>query len=341
VRVAVDAFNLVADRRGMGRYARTILTDFRERADLAITLLVRDPSHVPILQNEFGCAVETARAARTRRFDAVWYPWNGVRFELPAPKMVTVHDAFAFTHPAGDPIARWRERRPIRRALRIADRLATVSDWSANELARACAVDASRFSIIAPVPDPFWQPMPAQPVLRPYVLFVGGPDERKNAVTLFGAFERAFPDGDVTLVVAGTLRDADEATLRDSNIVHDRVRPDDEHLRELYQHAYAVAIPSVAEGYGIMAVEAMACGAAVIAADAAALPESCDGAALLVPPLDRDAWSAALRRVIEDDALRADLRRRSLARAARIDRDAPANQTLRLLRELGASTGSG
>jgi glycosyltransferase involved in cell wall biosynthesis len=87
-----------------------------------------------------------------------------------------------------------------------------------------------------------------------------------------------------------------------------------------------------------MAVEAMSCGAPVIAADAAALPETCDGAALLVPPRDKDGWSAALRKVAEDDELRADLRRRSLERAARIDRHAPARRTYELLQSIASSS---
>ncbi|MGZ3521186.1 MAG: glycosyltransferase family 4 protein [Vulcanimicrobiaceae bacterium] len=334
MRLAVDALNLVADRRGMGRYTRAILRDFGNRTDLATTLLVRDAAHVALLRAEFGFDVQTLHAARSRHFDAVWYPWNGVRFEPRARKLVTIHDAFAFTDPAHGIVARWREQAPIRRALRVADRLATVSHWSASELARVSGIDADRFAIVSPVPEAFWQPVPIEREPRPYMLFVAGPDHRKNAGLLFAAFERAFPDGDVMLVVAGTLRDADEAALRASNIVHERVRPNDQALRELYSGAYAVAIPSLAEGYGLMAVEAMACGAAVIAADAAALPQTCEGAAMLVAPRDVDGWSAALRNVAEDDTLRADLQRRSLERAARIDRHAPARLTLELLESI-------
>ncbi|MGC2130382.1 MAG: glycosyltransferase, partial [Candidatus Aquilonibacter sp.] len=78
--------------------------------------------------------------------------------------------------------------------------------------------------------------------------------------------------------------------------------------------------------------EAMACGAPVIASDASALPEACDGAAKLVPPFDVNAWALALRAIADDADMRAVMRERSLARAARIDRNAPARLTLALLR---------
>jgi glycosyltransferase involved in cell wall biosynthesis len=301
MRVAVDAWNLADDRRGMGRYVRRILDDWQSEAGLEVTLLTR-----------------TGREARGT-YDVVWYPWNAIRFELRgARRVVTFYDAFAFTHAHPQWVARTREQGPIRRAMRRADARATISRWSADELARVFGVSPSLFTVIPPVPDPFWQPV-SSPRRAPYFLVVTGPEERKNLRTLLAAYERAFPQREVELVVAGN---APEATIR----------PSDEELRALYAGASAVAVPSSAEGYGLMTVEAMACGAPVIASDASALPEAADGAALLVPPFDVDAWAKALREVGEDATLRAALRERSLARAARIDRSAPARATLALLR---------
>ena len=301
MRVAVDAWNLADDGRGMGRYVRRILEDWRSVPDLEVTLLTRS----------------LAEARGT--FDAVWYPWNAIRFELRgARRVVTFYDAFAFTYPHRQWIARMREQRPIRRAMARANERATISHWSAQELARTFGLDLSLFTIIPPVPDPFWQPE-APPQRRPYFLVVTGPEERKNLPTLVRAHARAYPRGEIELLVAGNAPEAS-------------IRPTDEELRALYSGACAVAVPSSAEGYGLMTVEAMACGAPVIASDASALPEAAGGAALLVSPFDVEAWSAALRRVGEDATLRASMREASLARAARIDRGAPARATLALLR---------
>ena len=318
MRVAVDAWNLVDDRRGMGRYVRRVLRDWREERGLEVTLIVRKAAHAAELSREFPYAV---RRERRGSYDAVWYPWNALRFTLPgARSLVLFHDAFAFTHAHRSWIARHREQAPIRRALARADARSANSLWTAREFARLFGLDAASFTVIHPVPDPFWQPAQA-PQRPPFVLAVAGPEERKNIPTLKAAFARAFPAGGCELVIAGNVPGA-------------TIAPSDDELRALYSGALAVAVPSSAEGYGLMAVEAMACGAAVIASDASALPEACDGAALLVPPFDVEAWTRALRGVAEDDALRATLRGRSLARAARIDRSEPARLTLASLRRL-------
>ena len=315
----------------MGRFARTVLAGLAAIGDLEVTLVVRNANADAGAREEPQDAVLSLSEARKQNFDAVWYPWNAMRFDLSGAKIATIHDAFAFTHAHGNPFARWREQRPIRRAIRDCDFLTTVSQWSAHEIARVFSTDPARFEIIAPVPAAFWQPS-APAATDPYVLFVAGPDERKNASFLFAAFERAFPDREVTLVVAGSLRALDERALAGARIAHRRVYPDDLALRALYCGALMVAIPSLAEGYGIMAVEAMACGAAVVAADAAALPEACAGAAFLADPTDLGAWADALRRVASEADVRKDLQRRSLERAARIDRLRPAKDLAALVR---------
>ena len=330
MRLAVDAWNLVDDRRGMGRYVRRVLNDWRGESDLEITLIVRKHPHVVPLRNEFPYAVEVGVLGQ---FDAAWYPWNAIRFDAPgSSSTVLFHDAFAFTRPHRDFIARWREQAPIRRAMERADARAVNSQWSAGELARTFKRDIADFTVIHPVPDPFWFPVDARSAER-YVLVVGGPEERKNIPTLVRAFARAFAGAECKLLVVGNLSAKDAWQLERSGICHDRVSADDERLRELYSGALAVAVPSLAEGYGIMAVEAMACGAPVIASNASALPEACDGAAILVPPLEIEAWAFALERIVHDTTLRETMREQSLARAARIDRSEPARLTLALIRQ--------
>jgi glycosyltransferase involved in cell wall biosynthesis len=331
-RLAVDALNLTADRRGMGRYVRQILDQWTHDPGIEVSLLVRDAGHRAPLQAEFGLDVRMLRDAKRTAFDAVWYPWNGIRFELPARRVVTMHDAFAFTEPARGWLARRREQRPIRIAAARADALATVSRWSARELSRTLGLPRERFTITGNVCDSFWQPDDGVGSNDPYIFFLGGPEQRKNAALLFEAFASAFPRRGVRLVVGGTLADADERRLRNATFAFERVKPDDRELRALYSHALAVAVPSYAEGFGLPALEAMACGAPVLAADAGALPETCDGAAMLLPAHDVDAWGAALIATAAQPDLRADLRAKSLARAARIDRTAPARVTLALLR---------
>jgi glycosyltransferase involved in cell wall biosynthesis len=105
-----------------------------------------------------------------------------------------------------------------------------------------------------------------------------------------------------------------------------------ERLRELYRHARAFVYPSRYEGFGIPPLEAMACGAPVIASRVGAVPEYAEGAALLIEPNDRDALKAALTQVLNDGTLRKELRARGPERARLFGWDRGAKTMAELLR---------
>jgi len=151
---------------------------------------------------------------------------------------------------------------------------------------------------------------------------------------LFEAYDGAFARGGPELVVAGTLSDADETRFAAMKAPRRRARPSDEMLRELYSGALAVLVPSLAEGFGLPVIEAMACGAPVLASDATALPEAADGAALLLPARAARPWKEALERIEGDAALRADMRSRGFERVQRLDAQAPASALIESVRRL-------
>ncbi len=321
MRIGVDAFNLAADQRGMGRLVRQTLEVLQNTPAVDVLLVHRDAQP----------NAATPRDLARLKLDAVWYPWNSMRFAPRAPAIVTINDAFAFTYPHHNAVARWREQSPIRRAIRKADLIFTISQWGARELQRLFRVGEDRLRAILPGIDAFWQPVTATASV-PYVLFIGGPDARKNASLLFEAYDTAFSAGGPELVAAGNLNEADETRFQAMRAPRRRVTPSDEQLREFYSGALAVAVPSLAEGFGLPVVEAMACGAPVLASDATALPEAADGAALLLPPSDVQAWADALRRIAGDEPLRNDLRERGFARVKRLDRGATARALLEFAR---------
>jgi len=298
----------------MGRYVRTILRAIIARSDLRITLLVRDPQASAEYRRITGDAVEIAplAAARERdRFDAIWYPWNGVRFHARAPAVVTINDDFAFTYPAGDPVARWREQRPIRRAVAHARRIVTISRWSRAVLSARFGIPASKIAILPLVPDACFSPADEpSPYREPFVLAVGAGEQRKNVAFLAAAMARAFPAAEVRLVIVGRPGAAEAARFPPGTELLARVG--DSELRRLYRTAAAVAVPSLAEGFGLVAAEAQACGAAVIAANTSALPEAVGPAGILCDPHDAGAWANALRELLYDPACNA--RFRALAR---------------------------
>jgi glycosyltransferase involved in cell wall biosynthesis len=323
IKLGVDAFNLDADRRGMGRLVRQTLERLARFADVHVVRVYRTRQNGAL----------TPKNMRAAQLDAVWYPWNGMRFEPHAPAIVTINDPFAFTYPHPNPVARWREQAPIRRALRRADCIFTLSQWGANELQRLFGVSAQRMRVVLPAVDPFWTPVPAASP-TPYVLFVAGPDARKNARLLFQAYDAAFAEDGPQLVVVGTLAETDEAYFAAMRAPKRRAAPSDEELRALYSGALAVAVPSVAEGFGLPVVEAMACGAPVLASNASALPEAAGGAAVLLPAGDVPAWKDALLRIARDERLRSDLRERGFARVKSMDPDAPATALIESVRRL-------
>jgi glycosyltransferase involved in cell wall biosynthesis len=106
-----------------------------------------------------------------------------------------------------------------------------------------------------------------------------------------------------------------------------------EQLRDLYRHAKVFVYPSRAEGFGIPPLEAMACGAPVIATRVGAIPDFAGDAALLVDPGDRDALREALVRLLRDRALRHELRARGPERARRYRWETSAATMTQLLEE--------
>jgi len=332
MRVGIDALNLRADERGMGRYVRRIIRDLAARPDLKVTLLVRDPANAQDYRAITGERVSVAAvsaATEAGAFDAIWYPWNAWRFRSAAPTLLTLNDDFAFRFPARGPVARLREQRPIRRGVRSATRIATISRWSRDEIAKRFRLDEDTIAVLPLGPDPFFTPGDERsPFAEPFVLFVGGAERRKNLSRLMRGFARAFTDGDVRLVIVG---DVDADASYPLTVIP---RADDAQLRALYRTARAVAVPSLAEGFGLVVAEAQACGAAVVAADAGAIREAGGDAAVLVDPLHVGAWSAALTDVVYDDDCCVRLQAAARTRWANVDPSAATTAIVTLLEQL-------
>jgi len=330
LKLAVDALNLPRDLRGMGRMVRAVLR-IAASEQVALTLLTPERPW----SGEFEFA-HPKSAAKKHRYDAVWYPWNGIRFASAAPSLVHIHDTFALHERNLNWIARRRIRKPLVRAARKANRIATPSEWSRNCIERELRVPTDRIVVIAHSPDAIFCVGDAGSGLppQPYVLIVGAGDARKNAAFLIDAFADAFPRGEAALVAAGSISADAERVARKRGVRFVRESPDDVRLRDLYRGAACVAIPSIAEGFGLVAVEAQACGAPVIASNTSGLPESAGDAAVLLDPKNRTKWRDALREIVFDEGTASRLRALGAARWNVVDRDAPSRAILAVLRDL-------
>jgi glycosyltransferase involved in cell wall biosynthesis len=143
---------------------------------------------------------------------------------------------------------------------------------------------------------------------RSYVLFVGTVEPRKGVDVLLAAHHALRRQGhpDLKLVVAGPPGWGETPSLDRPGVVAPG-RIDEATLDALYRGAAVLAVPSLSEGFGLPALEAMARGCPVVASKAGALPEVVGDAGVLVPPGDPDSLAAALDGILTDDAAAATL----------------------------------
>lgn len=329
VRLAVDARDLLSDTRGIGRYTRAILPRLAQRDDIEITLLLFGPL-VLARRNRLRAVAGSDRirfASRALGCDVLWHPANGTFFSPSAANVVTIHDVQPFRFPHENARKRRHQQEPFLRSARQAQRVITVSRFARQEIENVLGIQQQRIDVIYHGVDSIFAPGPAEllpPELaaKPYVLFVGDPqaEPRKNFSMLDEAYRKAFVDTDERprLVVTGQLHPL----------------PSDAQLRDLYRGASALCVPSYYEGFGMPILEAMACGAPVIASNASCLPEIGGDAALYAPPHDVDAWSDALRRITRDQMLRSHLRETGLHHVRAFSWDASAQRHAEIFHSL-------
>lgn len=349
LRLSLDVSAVPAKPAGAGRYTIDLARALAARADLAVTFVSRadDGERWAAL----GHTVQPAAPAR-RPLRLAWEQarlprllarlpldvHHGPHYTMPEraslPKVVTVHDLTFFDHPE------WHERakvpffrRAIRVAARHADAVVCVSRTTAELLHRRCSplapvhvvphgVDLDRFTAVASDGDD--EHLAALGVHPPYVLFVGTIEPRKDAPTLVKAFDRvAGAHTDLTLVLAGgegwgtaPVETAIAAARHRRRIVRTGYVPDAA-VPALLRRAAAVAYPALEEGFGLPALEALACGAPLVTTSGSAMEEVAGTAALLVEPGDVDGLAGALDMLVRGDAGLDARRRRGLEIAAR------------------------
>ncbi len=269
---------------------------------------------------------------RIPRGDLLWSPANTGPLAV-REQVVTVHDVAPLDHPEWfDPVFgawyRWMLPRLARRVRRVV----TDSEFSKGRILARTGLAEERVAVVHPgVDHEFFRPAGLAEIeaVREsyrlpdrYVLAVGTLDPRKGLEDLVAAWRRVRSAEGVLAIAGGrvptlrrSLRIEEDDTVRLLGYVPDQ------RLRPLYAGAAAFALPSHYEGFGLTVLEALACGAPVVASNGAALPEVAGSAAVYVPPGDRDALAEALRGVLGDASVAGRLREEGLARAARFGWD--------------------
>lgn len=336
--------------RGFGRIARSLATALLGEHPGEIVVFVPRAAHVP--PEWYPLAREIVQLRRPRHgaflFDpAAWratlartpvavlhLPAWGVPPFLPVPVVATFHDAtpFIFRSPRS-----WRQRVRARlgiSSLTRATLVHAVSQHAAGELARFVPVAAEKIRVVHWGVGPPFRPAAAPSPPR-HVLYVGGGEPHKNLRVVVEALLGS--DLPPLLVVGPASSEPAVGALLAPLVAQHKARVtaavDDETLATLYQQALATVVPSRNEGFGLPALEAMACGCPVVASRCGALPEVCGDAAVLLDPDDVGAWRSALETLRRDPNRRTAVAEAGSARAARFGWDRCAEGIAALYRE--------
>ena len=346
MRVLVDVSAVPEEPVGAGVYTINLVGALDAGADVDLEVLTRTDDrarwrriaphsrvHAKVpTSRPLRLAWEQAMAPRLARSLDVAV-WHGPHYTLPlryeGPKVVTIHDMTFFENPE------FHERakvvffqRMIRAAAERAKVIVAVSDDTAGRLRRILnpqvpvvvaphGVDRSRFrpagddaTVAADLAT-----LDAVGVTPPFLAFVGTLEPRKNVPGLIAAFAAVASDHpDLSLAIAGRPgwgASEVEAAVRKSGLA-DRIHllgyAPPELLPVLYRTAAAVVYPSHAEGFGVPALEALACAAPLVTTSGTPMADMAGDAAVLVPPGDDVALARAVERVLSEERLSKALR---------------------------------
>ena len=243
--VAVDARNLLTDRRGIGVYLRAVLRRILASGECEVTLLVRHP--LPglkkrTLAGELGSTDFAVGSRVPRDATVVWHPWNGTFFYGGRRNVVTMHDVAPFVYPAADPEKRRSQQGPFEVSARTADCIIADSHFSKDGIEAYLGVEPQRIVVVPLAADEYFTPgkaeeLPAALRDRRYVLYVGALGERKNVETLIAAWRNSLaPQGIALAIVSGEKAPDGVIALRDLS---------PERFRDVYRGAICLAFPTL------------------------------------------------------------------------------------------------
>jgi glycosyltransferase involved in cell wall biosynthesis len=332
MRVGIDVSALALTRAGTARHISSLLAALSSEEGLELRRYDFGGSGralVPVRDLGWYLAALPLKARRDG-VQVLHCPTHRAPVRSSVPLVVTFHDLAVLRHP--ETFNRWtREysRLTLPRVARAARRLIAVSEFTRRELMAVLDVPVEKVRVI---PNAVGPPFRAEgeAAAGDYVLAVSTLEPRKNLPRLVDGFRRAGLNGCRLLVAGapgwGAVRPEGDGVTWLGEV-------GDQELARLYRGARCVAYVSLYEGFGLPVLEAMACGAPVVAGRNEAAAEVAGDAAVLVDPLDPDAIAAGLAEAIDR---RDELRARGLLRAKAFAWGKVASATLEVYREAAA-----
>ena len=365
MKIGIDGIPLAQLKTGVGHYtfeiavgvARESPSDsFEVLSHLAFAGLRPAPANLSFIEPPVNAATKNwwtiglPLYLKRARFDL----FHGTNYDIPlwggCPTVLTIHDLslllFPETHEARN-VRRARRRLPV--MSRRATLIITPTEAAKSEVCEHLRIARHKVIVVNEAPRRSFQPMPrdqaAATVRRlglddEFILYVGTIEPRKNLITLVKAFADVLRSTTLRpqLVIAGKqgwLTDELFAYIDQANL-GDRVRLTgylgDEDLRALYSACRVMVYPTLYEGAGLPALEAMACGAPVITSSTPAMVEMVGDNARLFTPADSSELARHLVELLTTAAARESLSRAGLQHAARFTWERAARETLAVYR---------
>jgi glycosyltransferase involved in cell wall biosynthesis len=354
--LGIDAYSLSegSELRGIGTFLREIIAGLAAEPTFELTALATRAAQLPVGVQRLAMGppghprvramrhdLRLPRLIRRSHVDVFYSPALSPPRRCNVPWLQTLHDLTPLVF--DDPALAGERRRWLGLAprLRRADAVVCDSNSSARQGIELLGLDPRKVHVAHLGVSSDFKPGPAKSAPRvPYLLIVGtwGPHKgfREAIAAVDAVAEAGLPH---RLLVAGyqstdTLRriKEDTAKVRHGDRVHVLNHVPD--IVDLYRGADAVLVPSHAEGFGLPALEALACGTPVVAADATSLPEVVGDAGLLLPAGDVDAWREGVVALLRDERRRADLSKRGPRHAAAYSWQATVSRYVELIRSM-------
>lgn len=321
LKIALDATPLSVRTGGVRRYTEELACALARRHPRDAYFLVSDQEFA--LHSELPNLIECwpPRGAWTRRWWSIGLArelrrlevdvFHGTDFAVPyvplRPTVMTIHDCSPWREESREATSeRVQRRTPTLLRFGLATMVITPSEAVRGEVMQRFGIPSSKIVAIPLAAAPHFRPAKVESDDAQYFLYVGALGPRKNVEVI----EEAARELGIELVIPARLGFVAEDSLA-----------------ALYAGAVAVLYPSLYEGFGLPVLEAMQCGAVVIASNDPAITEVGGGAIVQVDATDRNAWIVAMRSALEGGAEYDELRAKAVERAGRFSWDRTAALT--------------
>lgn len=344
--IGIDATIISRLRNGVGVYAENLIRELIALESGHELSVFVQAQRYDDLQKKFGAKARVINASKADKLSRLWFEQvnlpravsrlkinllHSVNMTAPvlkagAKSVVTVLDLTTFTMPElRDPAYRLYMNTLMAHSVRHADRLISISEYTTKDIQKVFAIPAAQIDTIPLAFDPavvrvgdetkIAAVLKMLGIYKPYLLYVGRLDKCKNLPRLVEAFAAARAKGSLSCMLVLAGRPWNDSVNIQQTIekfkMQEHVRLTghvaDDQIAALYSGALGFVFPSIAEGFGIPILEAMACDVPVLTARATVLPEVAGDAALYVDPYSVADMTDKLLQLLNDASLRGNL----------------------------------